>query len=262
MKPTAWRGALCGAALIGFTGLLLVSCGGLERIAASPPMVAGAEFVGNRACVECHTNISRTFPASEHGRFSSDDLRMGGATGCESCHGPASLHVEAGGGRGKFIVNPGRDPTACLDCHLEVHGEFRLPSHHRVLEGWMNCMQCHDPHGHDIMKPARGLAMARENETCAECHREQSRPFVFEHEALREGCTVCHEPHGSINRKMLTERDNNLCLKCHLQVQFAGSSELMIGDVPHSAFLSRGTCWSSGCHTAVHGSNVHPQFRY
>ena len=86
----------------------------------------------------------------------------------------------------------------------------------------MSCVQCHDPHGGDILKPKGGLAMARQNESCAQCHREQTRPFVFEHEALREGCAVCHNPHGSINEKMLVESDPNLCLRCHAQVQAPG----------------------------------------
>jgi len=62
------------------------------------------------------------------------------------------------------------------------------------------------------------MPVGRVNETCAQCHREQSGRMCFEHEALREGCTTCHNVHGSINPKMLVERDNNLCLKCHAQV--------------------------------------------
>ena len=130
----------------------------------------------------------------------------------------------------------------------------------------MNCVQCHDPHGMDIRKPARGLAMARLNESCAPCHREQSRPFVYEHEALREGCTICHNPHGSINAKMLVQRDNNLCLKCHAQtvgpLPGASSGIIYIGSVDHTARLRLGSCWSAGCHTAVHGSNVHARQLY
>jgi DmsE family decaheme c-type cytochrome len=160
-------------------------------------------------------------------------------------------------------VNPGKDPAACFNCHLQTHAEFNLPQHHPVLEGRMNCVQCHDPHGADIMKPARGLAMARLNESCAPCHREQTRPFVYEHEALREGCAVCHQPHGSINAKMLVERDANLCLRCHAQVQGPGAAgEIFIGKVKHRDFVRMGGCWSTGCHTAVHGSNINPLYLY
>jgi predicted CXXCH cytochrome family protein len=111
------------------------------------------------------------------------------------------------------------------------------------------------------MKPARGLAMARLNESCAECHREQTKPHVFEHEAMRDGCMTCHQPHGSVNPKMLAERDNNLCLKCHAQTQ-STTGEIYIGKEPHGANLALGGCWSAGCHTAVHGSNVNPHLRY
>jgi DmsE family decaheme c-type cytochrome len=229
-----------------------------------PPLVEGATFVGNRACYDCHTNITRVFPASPHARLHFEGVEMAEPTGCEGCHGPGSRHVAAGGGRGRFIVNPGRQPEVCLNCHLETHAEFRLPQRHPVLEGHMTCVQCHDPHGLDIMKPARGLAMARVNEACAACHREQARPFVFEHEALREGCTVCHQPHGSVNAKMLTERDNNLCLKCHAQTPGAGAAagRVYIGQIDHTERLRQGACWSAGCHTAVHGSNVNPRQLY
>ena len=255
------RGALGVLAILGAV-LLIASCSSLTRTVNAPPHIEGATFVGNRACADCHTNIVRVFDASPHGRYHRDqDLRMAGQTGCESCHGPGSRHVQTGGGRGGLIVNPGKDPASCFECHLDVHAEFRLPQRHPVIEGRMNCVQCHDPHGMDVLKPARGLAMARLNESCAECHQEQTRPFVYEHEALREGCASCHQVHGSINAALLVQRDANLCLRCHAQIQESGGSTV-IGKVDHSRYLGLGGCWSAGCHTAVHGSNIHPKLLY
>lgn len=251
-------GALGVAAMI---GLFLSACATVERTVVVPPEIEGATFVGNGACVDCHTNIARIFHGSPHGRFYKDDLKSASMTGCESCHGPGSKHVAAGGGRGKFIVNPGKDPASCYQCHLETQAEFHLPSRHPVMENHMNCVDCHDPHGRDILKPAGGLAMARLNESCAKCHREQARPFVFEHEAMREGCTICHHPHGSANRKMLVERDNNLCLKCHSQI-LAAPGQIVLGKLDHSSFIRGRTCWSAGCHPGVHGSNVSAQMHY
>jgi predicted CXXCH cytochrome family protein len=244
-------------------GLLFVSCSTLDRTVNAPPNVPGAHFVGNTACADCHANITRMFPASAHGRYNKDDIKFAQVSGCESCHGPGSEHVRVGGGR-RMIVNPGKDPSACFQCHINVHTEFTLPQHHPVTEGHMNCINCHDPHGHDVMKTSGGLAMARLNETCAQCHREQTRPFVYEHEALREGCTACHNPHGSINRQFLTQRDNNLCLRCHLQVQGPDipPDSFYIGKISHQNYIKRGTCWSAGCHEAIHGSNVNPQMLY
>ena len=258
---------ITGALLLGIAGgvpLLVNSCSTGPGTAFVPPAIPGASFVGNKTCADCHRSITRVFPTSAHARIQLEDTRAAGQTGCESCHGPASLHVANGGGRGKFIINPGKDPAACFECHRQEQAEFQLPQHHPVPEKQMNCVQCHDPHGSDILRPAGGLAMARRNEACAQCHREQTRPFVFEHPALREGCTVCHNPHGSINDKLLVQRDLNLCLRCHAQVQgpSVAPGSLYIGNIDHTTFIRMGTCWSSGCHTAVHGSNVDVRLRY
>jgi len=260
---TRWLAAL---ALSGVTFLFAVSfnsCSTLPRAVEVPLEIPGAKFAGNRACFDCHTNYVRTFSSSPHSRIRMQAAgALGNQTGCESCHGPGSLHVAAGGGRGKFIINPGKNPEACFQCHLATHVEFRLPQHHPVLEGHMNCVNCHDPHGFDIYKTAGGLAMARQNESCAACHREQARLRVFEHRALREGCTVCHQPHGSINAKLLVERDANLCLKCHAQQPGVTPGSIYIGLTDHTTFLRMGTCYSAGCHTAVHGSDVDHRLRY
>ena len=255
--------AACLLLCLSVGAALLSSCSTVTRTVSAPPPVEGAEFVGNKACADCHTNQVRTFAASPHGRMHADTLRLAGETGCESCHGPGSKHIAAGGER-QFIVNPGRDATTCFNCHLQTHAEFNLPHHHPLIEGKLNCVQCHDPHGTDIHKRRGSLAMARQNESCAACHREQTKRVIFEHEAMREGCATCHNPHGSVNAKLLTQRDVNLCLRCHAQVQGVGvpPGRVFIGSTDHTDYMRRSTCWAAGCHTALHGSNVDPKLRY
>ncbi len=254
-------GVLLGLGLIGAG---LVSCSSLQRTVVVAPEIEGASFVGNKACLECHAQYVKVFASTPHARIHLDSPNAAGLTGCESCHGPGSKHIAAGGGRGRFIVNPGKEPAACFHCHLEIRAQFNLPHRHPVLEGRLNCVQCHDPHGLEIMKPAGRVGNARAEENCSECHREQTKPVVFPHEALREGCGACHEPHGSVNTKMLRQPDLNLCLRCHAQVQGPGvpAGQVVIGAINHSTFVSRGACWTSGCHTAVHGSDVNHHFLY
>jgi predicted CXXCH cytochrome family protein len=243
-------------ALIG----LFVSCSSLQRAVIAPPTIPGATFVGNGQCELCHEDTVKEFAFSPHARLHVPGMDDG-SSGCEACHGPGSKHVDEGGGKGVFIVNAGKHPEACLNCHLEKQAEFSMPFRHPVMEGKMSCSSCHDPHGGDIMKPA-GQALARVNDTCMSCHREQSATHVFEHEALREGCVTCHAVHGSTNKKMLVENNNNLCLKCHAQLQTADGT-IEIGDSGgHSSRTNVGTCWSSGCHDAVHGSNMNSHLRY
>ncbi|OIO36767.1 MAG: hypothetical protein AUJ72_05710 [Candidatus Omnitrophica bacterium CG1_02_46_14] len=172
------------------------------------------------------------------------------------CHGPASLHVEAGGGRGVAIINPKKDPSICFSCHTDKKLEFRLPYHHPVPEGKMGCSDCHNAHGAEI-KPWTATTMEGTNEACTRCHKDQRGPFVWPHKALDEGCTACHKVHGSINDKMLVARDHTLCLRCHTQPNVPS-----VGGRNHNTFWIRGTCFSGGCHTAVHGSNFSEHLRY
>ena len=265
LKLNPLWGGLCVASLVVWAGFGGTSCGTThQRAVVRLPQIEGGSFVGNAACSDCHTNIVETFPASPHARFHLAEANHSGESGCESCHGAGSLHVKAGGGKGVFIHNPGNSPDSCLECHREIHAKFSLPNRHPVMEGQLNCVDCHDPHGRDIFKPSssNGLAFARLNQNCSECHQEQARNFVFEHEAMREGCTECHDPHGSVNPKMLVQRDSNLCLKCHAQTQFAGSGDIFIGKEPHGFNMQAGGCWTAGCHTQVHGSMVDPKLRF
>ncbi|HWF18548.1 MAG TPA: cytochrome c3 family protein [Verrucomicrobiae bacterium] len=253
-----WLGIAFGLVLVA------VSCS-TDRTVVIPLEIEGATYVGDKACADCHANITRAFPASPHARLHLDRDGMSGQNGCESCHGPGSKHIAQGGrgGLDKFIINPGKNPAGCFQCHPEAQAEFHLPQHHPLTEGKMNCVQCHDPHGLDIMKPAGGLTLSRLNETCAQCHREQTKPVSFDHPAMREECTACHSPHGSVNLKLLTVPDSNLCFRCHAQVQGPGAQgHVFIGGRDHTSSLPFGTCWTSGCHTAVHGSNIHPILLY
>jgi predicted CXXCH cytochrome family protein len=259
-----------GGALVALT-VVLLSCSSLEsdRTILAPPSIPGAEFVGSESCATCHESITRDFPTSTHARLQAkgeNAKRMG----CESCHGPGSLHVQSGGDRTK-IINPHRSPETCFQCHLEVRAQFELPHHHPVMEGKVSCADCHNPHAGSAIKgggtalpqslKGGGIGLLGQNETCFQCHTAQRGPFVFQHEALHEGCVSCHSPHGSVNARLLTQRNQTLCLKCHFQQQTV-TGRIYIGDSDHTTRLPQGTCWSAGCHEAVHGSQVNAHLRY
>jgi predicted CXXCH cytochrome family protein len=237
---------------------VLISCVTVNRVVMVPPDIPGAEYVGSTACAECHTEVNKHFTTATHARLMANGSNAQNI-GCESCHGPGSLHSESGGARGT-IINPDRNPEVCFSCHLEMKGRFDLPNHHPIGDGKMSCSDCHDPHKGQAT-PGGPFTMASDQDTCTKCHIAQRGPFVFEHEAVREGCTACHDPHGTVNDKMLTQRSANLCLKCHFQQQTA-PGQIWIGGRDHSSFLSRGTCWSAGCHEAVHGSHISSSLRF
>jgi predicted CXXCH cytochrome family protein len=247
--------------------VLLVSCavGGRTLLVPSSPQVAGATVVGSERCTKCHTNISRGFHDATHARLiekGADGKNLNVA--CESCHGPGSQHIRAG--TRDTIINPKNSPETCLQCHVNARAEFSLPHTHPVLAGKITCTACHDPHQGDANQSTAGFGGARHlatalNQACMKCHPAQSGPFTFEHEVMREGCVTCHSPHGSVNDKMLRSRNVSLCYQCHFQPQNSTTS-IVHGGVDHSNNVIRGTCWSAGCHEAVHGSHVNSSLRY
>jgi len=275
--PPKWRGRNLALGL-GVTAVLLaaISCGTLSHQAVVLPDVPGAKYIGSSECEQCHEDICRDFKTADHSRLIAKG-KNGLGVGCESCHGPASLHADSGGevkppysftsGRpqalsmsGRFPIEPARaTEKVCYTCHMDVRGQFNLPNHHPVPEGRMTCVQCHPPHK-GIAHAGGSTQLLSQEENCTQCHASQKSVYVFEHEAMREGCTTCHVPHGSVNPKMLTERNATLCLKCHFQQVKNGA--ILIGAVDHSSRLSQGACWSAGCHEAVHGSRVSPSLRF
>jgi predicted CXXCH cytochrome family protein len=245
-------------------GLLVVSCVTADRTIVAPPQIAGAKYVGTKQCAECHTDVADHFATATHARLVTNGA---GAldTGCENCHGPGSLHVKAGGGAGT-IINPRKSPETCFQCHLDKRSQFNLPHSHPLLAGKVSCSDCHDPHQGDAIRGS-GAALASSTETCLRCHTQQAGPFTYAHGAIREeGCTACHNPHGTVNDKMLVARDANLCLRCHLSTLSSGFNigGYKSGGAHANAIgsrLSEGTCWSAGCHEDVHGSNVNASLR-
>ncbi len=256
--------------------LVVISCSTVNRSVVVLPNVPGATYIGSAQCEMCHPTIYQNFATADHARLMANGSNAMNA-GCESCHGPCSVHADSGGdilppftftaGRPKassygshVAVSLARSQeSVCYQCHADVRGQFNLPNHHPVPEGRMSCTDCHSPHKGSIFKGG-GTSLVSENEACLRCHAAQKGPYVFEHDAMREGCTTCHVPHGSINAKLLTVRDANLCLKCHFQQIQAGS--IFIGGVDHTVRLQQGTCWTAGCHEAVHGSRVNPALRF
>ncbi|MBI4659084.1 MAG: hypothetical protein HY735_09590 [Verrucomicrobia bacterium] len=235
--------------------VIAISCATANRLIVAPPQIPGATYLGSAECETCHERITKEFITADHARLKAPG-KSALEAGCESCHGPGSKHVESGGAY-HTILNPRKDPETCFGCHLDKRGQFNLPHAHPVLAGKVSCSDCHNPHRG--ARFAADKSLLTRDETCIKCHTAQRGPYAFEHEAMREGCTTCHDAHGTVNAKMLTARNANLCLKCHVQ---EANSSVLIGGMPHSALLRSGTCWTAGCHEVVHGSQINATLRY
>lgn len=135
----------------------------------------------------------------------------------------------------------GNEASLCGKCHRKEASEFRNNFHHPVPEGRMVCSDCHEIHpNRDQHKALHTTKM-----NCIRCHAENAGPFVFEHDPVHdltgESCLECHRPHGSHNPRLLTNFSRGVCNQCH-------------SDKANNHFPGR-SCYQSGCHVAVHGSN-------
>jgi predicted CXXCH cytochrome family protein len=239
--------ALVGIAVLGLGAVGLVMFGfGCKGVPAAtdfiPPTIKGASYVGTSTCIVCHPEAGKDFRMSAHSAFNltSAEGQKPNGEGCESCHGPGSLHQKSLG-RTKMIIPTYRD---CVRCHLDKRAQFSLPYHHPVPEGLMDCTNCHNPHSARIPVDS----VSKINKLCLNCHPEMRGPYVFPHQAVTEdGCIVCHNPHGSSFPKMLVADTRNLCLRCHYEAHYP-----YMADANH---LDRIPGGCENCHQAVHGSN-------
>ena len=120
-----------------------------------PGVRTGATYVGTEKCIGCHKTAAAVWASSAHshafatllqksadadpkcvgchtvgfGEPSGYRREFGSAklvnVGCESCHGPGSIHVaeKESGAAGRFTFRP-LEAGDCLQCH---HGEFSRP---------------------------------------------------------------------------------------------------------------------------------------
>jgi DmsE family decaheme c-type cytochrome len=187
----------------------------------------------SKPCLGCHESSSHLnmWDAGAHSR---NDV------GCISCH---DIHA------GRSTVN---QPDVCFECHKSIKTQVSKQSHHPIMEGKVNCSDCHNPHGsasHAMLK-AEGV-----NQLCYQCHADKRGPFIYEHPPVEENCAICHDPHGSRHAKLMTEKIPNLCQDCHDWSRHPGTpydaKNGISGTAPSNRFFGR-SCLN--CHGNIHGS--------
>jgi DmsE family decaheme c-type cytochrome len=201
-------------------------------------------------CLNCH---ARDFSKSNI-RRSEHSLADVVCTNCHSIHkSPAA----------QFLLAK-KQTELCYGCHADVRAQFSMPFKHRVNEGFMNCTDCHNPHG--AFAPTVGMADGPDmltraggnQEPCLKCHADKRGPFAYEHPPVRvEGCGVCHMPHGSTNAKLLLRPVAfTLCLRCHNGADSFGTRNNGITPLSNTHnMLDPRYQRCTLCHVRIHGSN-------
>ncbi len=204
-----------------------------------PKFAQGATYVGSEACADCHEELVDKFKSDIHAKIADFEAKASfERSGCESCHGPASKHIDEEDPA--FIVNPAKvDPSETNALCLQCHSDGDLMSWHGSTHD-MNgiaCVKCHTIHGDMDKFAKRGKLGYRhkftfdkdlkkpEPELCYQCHKDiMAKTNYPNHHPVKEGklvCSDCHNPHGSQTQPMLRtdERLNELCFQCHMDKQ-------------------------------------------
>ena len=176
---------------------------------------------------------------------------------CTNCH---SIHHSP---TPKFLLAKTQHEM-CYGCHASVRAQFQMPSKHRVDEGFMECSDCHNPHGTFAPtwrmgdRPHMVEQALLNQEPCLKCHIDKGGPFVYQHAPVNvDGCETCHYPHGSTNTRLLRRPVVfTLCLECHNGSGF-GTRNAGVDLTPSSHnLLDPRFQKCTTCHVRIHGSNA------
>ncbi|MFO7576411.1 MAG: GSU2203 family decaheme c-type cytochrome [Pelovirga sp.] len=207
--------------LIGFVLLLfiLAACatGTIRQKMLVMPQIEGATYVGQETCLGCH-DMEESFKRNIHGRLADFEM-MGAEKGCESCHGPGSLHVDGGGDPATILrlaeMTADQTGAVCSSCHSSGSLIDWTHSEHALAD--LSCTDCHTMH---TEQPLQANLKQNDPDLCYSCHQEMLAKSNFpSHHPIKEGkmtCGDCHNPHGDL---ATNERTNDLCLSCHSRYQ-------------------------------------------
>jgi DmsE family decaheme c-type cytochrome len=191
---------------------------------------SGAAYVGSDKCEKCHDEVWEPFMHNPHHdvRTPVEGHPAGPIVGCESCHGPGSLHVEADGKEDdpKFAtlrvfkrMKPEDQAIVCRTCHVTGQQFYWDQSTHARND--VACQDCHSMHNPKTQGGKALLAEAKPTLVCLKCHQDKRAEISrTAHMPVREGamdCSSCHNPHGSSGPHMIRAGSNNeLCTSCHM----------------------------------------------
>lgn len=164
---------------------------------------------GAESCYMCHAGENmRAMAESVHGN-AENPLSPAADHECESCHGPASIHISrAHGGKGfplLIVFGSGEDAStrdvqisACIYCHDGDEGSqpviFEGTVHDRTVVNCSSCHLAHVPAGEDPV-----MTRSSQAPVCLACHQAQEteHPTVGNRvpDFGRMGCAGCHRIH-------------------------------------------------------------------
>jgi DmsE family decaheme c-type cytochrome len=209
-RPLLQISAWLAFGLIGFWALTYAPSSVAQGSRAT---TTDAQFTpaGAESCLRCHGGENMTVMAETAHGNPDDPHAPYAQQGCESCHGPGSLHVSRARGGAGFpaLLRFGEKNTrqeqkaACLACHAKDMGTAEGMEWAGSLHDTprMTCTSCHTLHSTDNPLATR----EQQIESCSTCHEEEitnhrrfeSKGIMFD----QLTCYDCHDVHQLVGKE-------------------------------------------------------------
>jgi DmsE family decaheme c-type cytochrome len=217
--------------------------GGLIAICLAVVPVQAQE-IDREVCADCH-DLVEAFDKTPHGMYFSDDVRLSEAA-CQSCHGPATEHIEDGDPA--KIINPAQQDqfsasSLCLNCHRDQGFDDWTFSEHHASD--VSCASCHVVH-----QASYSSLKKQDPELCYDCHTDvRAAAYMPSRHPIAEGkiqCTDCHNIHGGLTPFAHDGTGRELCFTCHAEIEgpfvyehAPVEEDCMICHAPHGAVADK-----------------------
>lgn len=246
--PEADRNAVCKTCHVAYEGhqvnVYHSDCAACHTVTDPKHVTEGGKsvkFPSSDKCMACHQD-------NDHKRMNwSFSAHKKAGVECRNCHGMHSPKQPKQASPALWKTD--KQSAVCMDCHQDVAARLSMPSHHPVKEGALSCVSCHDPHS------GKQTSLVSKNDQCYTCHQAIRGPKVFEHAPVVEDCGICHDPHGTPNRRLLTLSQPMQCLQCH---SMALTRHPLVAGQQSGVALRNCT----SCHGAIHGSHIDPNLKH
>ncbi len=199
------------------------------------------EFPTSNTCDGCHFT-----------GYMSTGKRIEPSISCESCHGPASSHVENPDSIifKASLSDPIRTNEVCFQCHMRNRDKRIETKYLKIKDLWMDAKDY--PDGYEPGKPLISyklpapFALGEETKEfwangAAKKNRTQGNEYIHDR-MYQHGitCINCHDPHKLTNTAQKTE-GNDACMKCHSFGSIIGPHQDRLEEHTHHKANSKGS---------------------
>lgn len=127
---------------------------------------------------------------------------------CDACHEAKNEDVH------KFTL-PDTTAKLCYECHDSLTEKKKVV--HRPLKQKKHpcTTACHNPHN------AKGKSLIDAKtitDLCLECHDELKKGNRYHTPEDIDGCEDCHDPHATVEPKLVNRKQPRLCTTCHRDI--------------------------------------------